>query len=162
MMEVFTKWKEALVGITTAICLIYLVDLTHRAYLNMIPTSQIFEVHDIFIPDHVSGSNPEMIYDRSIYMNFYGRFNIEVQEMEYLPDTVCNAAGAHTYTPSSTKLIREVNWNWFMENNCMELKPGLYRLLVTYSIITDGYPVKTYTVTSNTFQVKAVKNDQLH
>ena len=156
---VFIKWREAAIGITLAASLIFAYDSLINLYRNNIPVMAFFEVYEVFVPDHIVGSNPTLIYNRDIKQPFYGRFTIEVQELTYNSSnhftlkTVCTATGAHTYTPTTFVGPREVTWNWFMEDQCDIIQPGTYRLNTTWSVIPEEFSPKTAVNVSNAFTV---------
>jgi hypothetical protein len=155
----FKNWREALIGITIALLLIITSESIIRVYRDYIPSSTFFEVIQIYVPDHIPGSNPAILYDRIIKRDFYGTYTVEIQKINddavdtARLETVCVGKGTHTYT-TTTKLpiSNNLTWEWFISNTCV-VGPGTYRLQATWNISAPRYGNKIYVATSNIFNV---------
>lgn len=153
------KIRLRLIEIAVAIVItggvINLSTLAQEARRASVPTSAIFEVNEVFVPDHVSGVDPEVIYDRTIHRNFRGFWIAEVQRRDAgdLNFTACPGAGVSDYETTDVIPGDTVTLSWLIGRQC-GLKPGRYRIRLSYDITMPGWPLKTLTVFSNTFTVQ--------
>lgn len=116
-----------------------------------------FTVHEIFVPDHAHGENPLIVYDRTIYEPFVGFWVAEVQHRDGgdVPSTffnTCTGSGTATYSLEDSLPEDGVSWEWFLDRPC-EVGPGQYRIVVTYDLHIEGYPIKRQEARSNVFTV---------
>jgi hypothetical protein len=152
------KWKQRILEavIATALAVLTIQVITHFRMIarDAVPVSAWFSVTEIFVPDHLAGTDPVMVYDRTIFENVRGFWIVEVQRREYgdLSFTECTGYGINDYDVSDVIPENKVSLSWFIGRQC-NLKPGTYRLRVSYSFKKDGWPVKDLTVLSNTFVV---------
>lgn len=153
-----SKVKLRLAEISVALVVVWLViqisGFVQNARREMVSPSAWFEVREIFVPDHVEGSNPLLIYDRVIREEFRGFWVVEVQrrEADGLTHMVCSGSGVNDYEPEDTIPDSRVAWDWFIGRPCI-IPPGPYRLRVSYDLTRIGWPVKTVVAISNNFYV---------
>lgn len=156
--KAFDTVRTRLAEVTVALLLFYLV-VNSVAYVreyrrSAVPASAWFEVFELFVPDHEKGSNPLVIYDRTIHEAFRGFWIVEVQrrDSEELAWTECSGAGLNDYEPTDILPERGVTWEWFLGRPCT-VGPGSYRLRVSYEMTKPNWPTKHMVVVSNTFRV---------
>lgn len=125
-----------------------------------LPPSAWFQINEVFVPDHRVGSNPKMIYDRTVRERFRGFWIVEVQRFEPggrdtdLFSPACSGSGISEYEPADYIPDNTVTWQWFIGREC-DVPPGQYRLRVTISMKRPGWPEKEIApVYSNMFRVK--------
>lgn len=105
-------------------------------------------VNKVYVPDHLIGEDPEMVYDRTVNEAFYGRWLVRIYSIESdLP--VCSGSGSALYDEVDS--LRGVTLSWYIGKQC-NLQPGQYLLRSTWSV-GEGYPPVRNT--SNVFEVLA-------
>lgn len=151
-------WFRRIVEITVALLLAFVV-IQLSASVNdrqrgLLPASTWFVVNEIYVPDHGSGSNPLMIYDRVIRENFRGFWVVEVQSVNPngLFQNVCSGFGTNDYDTSEIIVDDKVRWVWFVGRECA-VPAGDYRLRVSYTLKKPGWPEKEVWAVSNVFTV---------
>lgn len=156
-----TKWEKAkriASEFVVAFLLFYIVvDLSNRfaeQQQAMVPADSWFKVNEIFVPDHKSGSNPLMVYDRQIFENFRGFFIVEVQQQlaNGLWFSACSGSGVSDYEISEAIPDSTVTWEWFVFRPC-PVPPGAYRLRASWEMRKSGWPTKETVSLSNVFKV---------
>jgi len=155
-------WFSRLTELFVASALAYLTVnmIVYREALQKadIPATDWFVLQEIYVPDHVEGSNPGMIYDRLILESHRGFWVAEVQKVnpggrEGVFQNYCSGSGVDDYDivdvlgPDGT-----VNWNWFFGRPCA-VGPGTYRIQLTRDMTKPDFPVKQMRGWSNTFRV---------
>lgn len=153
-----SKVKIRLAEVSVALVVVWLViqisSFIQDARREIVSPSAWFEVREIFVPDHVEGSNPQVIYDRAIHEEFRGFWVVEVQRRE--PDgttyMVCSGSGVNDYEPEASIPENRVAWAWFIGRPCV-IPEGAYRLRVSYDLTRLGWPLKQIVVVSNNFRV---------
>lgn len=151
-------WREKLVELLLAVIVAYMVVqvslLIGARNKNLLPASAWFQVNDIFVPDHTTGTNPTMIYDRSVREDFKGFWIVEVQQVrtDGLFSHACGGFGTSLYSTDEVIEKNEVTWDWFIGRPCA-VAPGHYRLRVSYAMRRTGWPEKELTAISNVFTV---------
>jgi len=145
---------EAAVAIVLAIGVIYFSTLSVRQYRATVPPNAWIAINELFVPDHITGEDPLMIYDRTIRQNFSGMWVVEVQreEADALFSPICVGSGATNYSTDVVLPDRRVSLTWFVGKNC-SMEPGRYRLRATWTIQIPEWPEKKSTATSNIFTV---------
>lgn len=78
------SWWRARLGETAAAVVIafVVIQLSHEVadrQKALMPPSAWFVVNEIYVPDHVAGENPDIIYDREIRENFDAFWIAEIQ-----------------------------------------------------------------------------------
>jgi hypothetical protein len=152
------KWKQRILEVTIAAALailaIQVITYFRAIAREEVPVSAWFSVAEVFVPDHRAGTDPVIIYDRTVFENVRGFWIVEVQRREYgdLSFTECTGYGINDYEVSDTIPENRVSLSWFVGKEC-NLTPGTYRLRVSYSFRKQGWPVKDLVVLSNTFVV---------
>lgn len=121
---------------------------------DRLPVGAWFEVGEIYVPDHAAGSNPLMIYDRTIREGFTGFWIAEVQRVKAngLFQHECSGFGTSQYSTDEIIENNEVTWEWFLGRPC-EVPPGRYRIRTSYTLKRAGWPEKEMTAISNIFTV---------
>lgn len=154
-------WRNRLFEISIALMLtttvVHLSTSINTRQKELLPPSAWFEVTDLFVPDHVSGSGPEMIYDRKIRENFVGFWVAEVQRRTSngLFTNACSGSGTDEYDPTDFIEENVVEWEWFFGKPCA-VPPGEYRIKATYMMSRAGWPEKRTSAVSNMFTVLPV------
>jgi hypothetical protein len=146
---------EAAVALVIAGGVINLSTLAQDARRAAVPTSTIFEVNEVFVPDHMQGEDPVVIYDRTIHQDFRGFWIAEVQRRDAndLNFPACPGAGVSDYETTDVIPGDKVTLSWLIGRRC-DVAPGRYRIRLSYDITIPGWPLKTLTVFSNTFTVQ--------
>lgn len=122
-----------------------------------VPAEAWFTVNSIYVPDHVEGSNPIMIYDRTIIEPHRGFWIAEAQRQAE-PGVAkffneCSGSGVADYDLEDVIPANEVEWSWFFGRKC-EVPPGTYRIQMTKDMVRPDWPVKSMKpVYSNVFRV---------
>lgn len=124
-----------------------------------VPASDWFEITEIFVPDHAVGSNPDMIYGRTIHVAHRGFWVAEVQRVnpgghEGVFQNACTGSGVNEYEEDEVLIEQTVTWSWFFGRPC-RVGPGVYRVKLTRDMAIPGWPVKKTDDWSNTFRVSA-------
>lgn len=111
-----------------------------------------FVVKNVFVPDHLEGENPLLVYARTVHKPFNATWNVDVHLLGEAETSVCTGSGNSTYT--STEVLPEsgVELSWFIGKRC-QLKPGNYTLHTTWEMRIPDYPPKVTTYISNSFLV---------
>lgn len=152
------QWvRNRMVELAVAMTMVYVVtaaiDMHRERQRESIAPMEWFEVHEVFVPDHVQGSDPELLYDRTIKQPFTALWVVEAQRRE--PNgrfaNVCSGAGLDDYEPSD-ELPDPVTWEWFFDRECA-VPPGQYRLAVVWDMRRAGYPMKRVRARSNIFTI---------
>lgn len=155
----WTAWVwHRIVEATMALLLFYaVVQLSERMNQQereSLPASSWFKVNEIYVPDHAQGSNPPVIYDRTVFALFRGFFVVEVQKQldNGLWWSACSGSGVSDYEPGEAIPDNTVTWEWFVTRPC-PVPPGIYRLRVSWEMKVPGWPTKNTVALSNTFTV---------
>lgn len=116
------------------------------------PATDFFTVREINIPDFVQGTDPVMVYDRTIKRDFIGTFVVEIHRAEKGANyAVCSNSATRTYK-AGEKAPETVTLDWFVDRKC-GLMPGQYVAETAWKIEAEGYPDKEYSAISNVFRV---------
>lgn len=159
-MKTWAWWKlrlfETGIALVLSTSLIAVSGVVADRQKGAIPAAAWLRVNEVYVPDHPSGSNPAMIYDRVIGDSFEGFWIVEVQRQTYtgLWGTVCSGSGVSQYVPGKVIENNTVTWDWFVGDAC-PVPPGLYRLRITYTLSKPGWPPKRVFALSNEFKVGA-------
>lgn len=119
-----------------------------------VPADAWFEVHEIYVPNHVAGSDPMILYDRTIRENFTGFWVVEAQRRDSQGrfSNVCSGSGVDDYTPEDFLPEEGVRWTWFFGRACA-IPPGTYRIAAVWDMRRPDYPLKRQRARSNLFEV---------
>ena len=154
-----TAW-ELVVALVLAMLLIIpsaviglIDDVARLKVLNSEP-EDYFIVTGVTVGDAKEGTQPKVIYDRTIVRPFRATWTAAVlalPERDGVNYGVCNNSSTADYEPS-TKLPESVSLEWFIEKDC-NLGPGRYVLRTTWEIKLD-YNIRKYVrAASNVFEV---------
>lgn len=159
-------WGQRLIELAAAVALFYmsvaLIEYREAVSKANVPAEDWFVVNEIYVPDHPVGSNPNMVYDRTILVGHRGFWIAEAQRIspdgrEGLFENACTGSGVDDYDPSDVLgPDSTVDWTWFFGRPCV-VPPGAYRIQLTRDMTKPGYPVKQDQNFSNTFHVLPVK-----
>lgn len=154
-------WLSRATEVVTA-CLLFYVGLNLYEYREAVakaevPSEDWFEVSEIYVPDHVFGSNPDMLYDREIKVDHRGFWVVEVQQVMSggeggLFQNACTGSGVNDYDLTDFLAEDTVTWQWFVGRPC-RVPPGTYRIQLTRDMMIPGQPIKKTRNFSNTFKV---------
>lgn len=150
--------KLRLTEISVALLVVWLViqisTFVHSTQRQLVNPSSWFEVREIHVPDHASGSNPQITYDRIILEPFRGFWVVEAQQRDDagMIHSACSGSGVSDYDPEEIIPGGRVSWVWFVGRACT-LPPGEYRLRVSWDMTRPDWPVKQIVNFSNTFLV---------
>lgn len=149
------RMAEAAVAVVLVIGIIYFSTIATNQYRRSIPPNVWFAVTEVFVPDFEQGTDPDMIYDRTVRQPFSGFRVVEVQreEDDGLFSNYCQTQSIASYDVDGMSFARKVKWDWFVGAAC-HVGPGKYRLRVSWTIQADGWPEKMITATSNIFNVE--------
>lgn len=160
-MRIFNVVRDRVIEIVVALVVLHLVingiELRQEEARRNVPATDWFEVHEVFVPDHVTGSNPFILYDRTIRSDFTGMWVVEAQRREPSGgfSNACSGSGVDDYTRYDNLPEDGVTWTWFFGRPC-PIEPGTYRLSVVYDMRKPEYPMKRYRTLSNVFNVLPV------
>jgi len=156
-------WVSRAVELSIAL-LVFYVAVTLYEYREAlkradVPPEAWFELAEIYVPDHDEGSNPDMIYDRAIYVAHRGFWVAEAQRVD--PDgregvfqNYCTGSGVADYDLDDVLgNDNEVTWEWFFGRPCT-IPPGQYRIQLTRDMTIPDWPVKQTRHHSNVFTVR--------
>ena len=156
-----TAW-EIIVAVILATVLIVpwmtmnLINDISRLQVQMTEPEDYLIVRGITVRDSVEGTDPVLIYDRTIVRPFRGKWIAGIFLL--LDETganygVCNNSGEADYQPETT-LPATVKLAWYIERDC-KLEPGKYVLKTTWEIKLPHDVTKYVRATSNVFEVRA-------
>lgn len=147
---------ELTVGCMAAFLIVQTISYREAQERLKVPPEAWFEVHDIYVPDHEIGSNPLMVYDRSIYVDHRGFWIAEVQRRNRTADDMffnaCSGSGVDQYETTDVIPDDTVSWEWFFGRPCV-VGPGTYRIQLTREMTRPEWPPKRSVAYSNTFTV---------
>lgn len=153
--------KTVEVAVASAVALVLMLYLQARdqAAMNNVRPEDWFVVNSIYVPDHETGSNPLMIYDRTIFVEHRGFWTVEAQRQvepgQALFFNECSGSGVSQYDLTDTIPNSAVSWTWFFGRDCV-LEPGIYRIAMSKDMVVPGFHVQRMpTVYSNVFRVYA-------
>lgn len=149
------RWgSEAIIAFLLFYMVIQLSERFAQQQQAMVPADAWFRVNEVFVPDHKSGSNPALIYDRTILENFRGFFVVEVQQQldNGLWFSICSGSGLSDYEVGEAIPDNTVTWDWFVTRPC-DVPPGTYRVRTSWELKRIGWPTKEAVSLSNVFKV---------
>lgn len=151
-------WRSRLSELTIALVLVYVIIQISASVgqreRELLPATAWFEVDEIFVPDHAQGTNPNLIYNRTIKETFVGHWIVEAQRLQ--PNgffkNECSGSGVNEYDPTEVIVDDTVTWAWMFGKPCA-VPAGTYRLKAIYTLTKPGWPEKGYIEFSNVFTV---------
>lgn len=155
-------WASRFVELAAAMAVAYmtinLIEYREAVRRDEVPSTDWFELRELYIPDHAQGSDPIMVYDRRIKQDHRGFWVAEVQRVNPngragVFQNVCTGSGVADY--DTTDVLgpdNTVNWSWFLGRPC-RVGPGAYRVQLSRDMVVSGYPVKSQRTVSNIFHV---------
>lgn len=156
------RFTELFIAVALAYITINVIEYREAVSKANVPSEDWFVLNEVYVPDHVVGSNPNMIYDRDILIAHRGFWVAEAQSVspdgrEGLFKNACTGSGVDDYDPSDVLGPEDtVDWTWFFGRPCV-IPPGTYRIQLTRDMTKPGYPVKQDRGFSNTFHVLPAK-----
>jgi hypothetical protein len=158
-----SKWKtykllrERLLEVVIAWMMFTVIVLLYNHFQSLArenaPVTEYFEVRQIAVPDHIVGTNPEIIYDRSVNKSFSGRYTVEVQEAGTLQAlTKCTGSEEANYTPEKQLPEGGATLFWFIGKECL-IPPGSYRLEACWEVRREKASTIHYCRASAIFNV---------
>lgn len=147
---------ELAVALPILACSLYLIQNIQDQRKLGVPASAWFSVTDIFVPDHASGEDVTMTYDRTIKEEVRGFWLIEAQRQDNASGSFvseCSASGISEYEPQDYIPNNQVKWSWFMGDKCLELPGGTYRLRGSWVLRRPSWPDKKIATYSNLFKI---------
>ena len=117
------------------------------------PITDYFEVRQIGVPDFPLGTNPVIIYDRSVNKAFRGSYTVEVQEagtLQPLPE--CTGSAEVNYDPDKQLPVGGPTLFWFIGHSCI-IPIGSYRIEACWDIHRDRATEVHYCKPSAIFSV---------
>lgn len=152
---------EFVVAIIAVVLLVYFslgaqqqsLEDEYRARLA-VPPEAWFDVYQIDVPNHASGSNPTIIYDRLIKEEFTTLWVVEVRQQQTDGSwfSVCSGSATNDYDVVETIPESGVTWKWFIQRECA-VPPGTYQLRVSWTMRRPEWPTKRLVRYSNVFEV---------
>lgn len=151
------RLAESLIAVGLAFVFITLMEYREDQRKLDIDAADWWQVNDIFVPDHEAGSNPNMIYDRTILHPHRGFWVVEAQRQNVdmqggVFGAACTGSGVNDYDMEDVIPGNTVTWAWFFGRPCA-IPPGVYRLQLTKDMTVPDYPVKSARNFSNVFRV---------
>lgn len=129
---------------------------TEQAEKAAAPAQNWFEVSSVFIPSHEVGTDPVVIYNRTIKKPFQGRYVAEAHNVA-APNIVVNCSGTGTYFYKPTdKLPETITLSWLVgrgQNDPCVLPVGDYYIEFNWYIWPEGYQTKFLEFRSVVFSV---------
>lgn len=149
------RTAEATVALFLASIMIQIVTFVLEERQKSVPASEWLTINEIFVPDHMIGTNPPVIYDREVFEQFRGFKLVEVQLLDIngLMFTECSEVEVNEYFPADIIPGKTVSWEWLVGHPC-QVGPGVYRLRVSYELRREGWPEKRIVVLSNVFTIR--------
>jgi hypothetical protein len=130
-----------------------------QAALVSEPPITWFEVKNVAVPNFIAGTDPQIIYDRTVHKPFSATWNVEVHLAGDKTDfSYCTGSGVNNYEPSPEAKDANVLLSWFIGKDC-HLPPGQYLLQTNWEIRPEGYPTKRESYSSNLFRVLPVGSE---
>ena len=148
-------WRYRASEFVVAICFVaatlYLIDNATQRMRAAVAPGAWLAVNDIHVPDFFENEDPSVIFDRIVREPFQAFWTVEVQQQDMLNNftLTCTASGARAFEPGVPVPTR------FVSDLCGKLKPGYYRIRVTWMMRKPGWPEKTVVAYSNVFRVRA-------
>lgn len=135
-----------------------ILGLTGRDYYNDYrkrsePVETWLIVNSVSIPDHLYGSDPDVIYDRLVVRDFTGKWFVLIYNVETPNIVDCDGSGSFQYRKSIIIPDKKMPMSRFVGKKC-NLAPGCYRGEVRWEVFPDGYPVKRAKFKIDRFCVK--------
>ncbi len=145
---------ELVMAALLAFVVVQFAERINERDMNMVPADAWFRVNEVYVPDHVSGSNPSVIYDREIFENFRGFYIVEVQRKleNGLWWSECSGSGVSDYEKGEAIPDNTVDWVWYISSECT-VPPGIYRLRSSWEMKRPDWPTKNVVALSNEFRV---------
>jgi hypothetical protein len=157
----WASWVRSRAGeLVMALLLFYAViqfsERLNEREQSMVPAESWFRVNEVYVPDHVTGSNPPVIYDRDVVEGFRGFYVVEVQRQldNGLWWSACSGSGVSDYEPGEAIPDNVVTWEWYVSRPCA-VPPGIYRLRSSWEMKRPDWSVKSLVNLSNEFRVLA-------
>jgi len=151
----FSYLLEATVALVLAFLVVQISTSISERRRQLLPPSSWFVVHEVLVPDHTQGKNPDVIYDRLIREDFVAFWIVEVQQVssDGLFQTECSGFGTSEYNRDEVLENNLVSWAKLIGRECV-VPPGSYRLRISYTMKRQGWPEKELLVLSNLFNVE--------
>ncbi len=127
-----------------ALFLVIFLGMVKVAELSHAPVTWM-NVNAVIVPDHERGTDPNVVYDRTVFRSFYGHWMVKVYEIgKKYP--VCFGSGSQVFDPEDS--LHEPTLSQFIGRAC-NLKEGSYLLRTTW-VLEGDVAIRN---TSNVFQV---------
>jgi len=154
-----SRGMETIAALAGAFLIINILEYRQAEQKANVPSTDWWVINDIYVPDHEVGTNPNMVYDRTIKVSHRGFWVVEAQRQNAdgkggVFGAACTGSGVNDYDPGEIIVEDTVEWGWFFGRPCT-IPPGTYRLQLTKDMTKPGYPVKQSRDYSNTFRVYA-------
>lgn len=151
---IWHRFTEVVMAVLLFYAVVQLSDRINQSDRALLPASSWFRVNEVYVPDHKSGSNPPVIYDRQINEDFRGFFVIEVQKKldNGLWWSACSGSGVSDYEAGESIPSNTVTWEWYVSRPCA-VPPGVYRLRSSWEMKRPDWPIKSVVNLSNEFRI---------
>ena len=117
------------------------------------PISDWFTPTQLYVPDFASGTDPQIVYDRTIKQAFHVIWSVNVQKiLDSGFANVCTNLGSADFTPELKLPPDGITLNKFVGKDC-SLKEGKYRIYVTWTVLRQSYSNVRLNLISNVFTV---------
>lgn len=157
--KIFSKWKEAIAGITLGIVLILGYQNINTAQRLALPVERFFEIKKLTISDFEEGALPSVSYIFHIKEPMFVQYTTQIVKVDetntepyFIKPIICQGVGTRTFEDVAVRESVGVSANWFIHSSCI-IPPGEYKLMTTWNITVPGYPTKIYQKESNVFEV---------
>lgn len=115
------------------------------------PPSEYLEVRQVSVPNHPVGTDPKIVYDRTIHRDFRGTWTAQIQRAGDLKD-VCVSDMTQNYFKDKPLPEGGATLSWFMFREC-KLPVGVYRLHTCWEIYREQAIPTRFCYTSEVFNV---------
>lgn len=126
--------------------------IDERLRREVTPVSDWFEVRRIAVPDYKVGTDPQVLYDRLVKLEFTGDWFVKIYDAEQPSIVACSGEGSFRYKPKITLPKKQMALSVFIGKQC-NLKPGCYTGEYRNEVRPDDYPMKPVEKDINRFCV---------
>lgn len=103
-----------------------------------IPASEWFEVKQTFVPDHMAGEDPDVIYKRNIKKAFTADWFVAIYPASSPDEIACSGSARWRYRPQKHPPNSKMALSKYVGERC-NLPPDRYFGLTRWEIMPDGH-----------------------
>ena len=114
------------------------------------------EISELTIPDHATGSNPTITYDRFVRRDTIADWVVEVMKKKDGAFTeVCSGSGRSDYRLDEDRSSKSMVWDVYVGRRC-NVSPGTYKVITSWRTIGWLGRADEVRATSNEFTVSPI------